>query len=85
MNKENKLLQTIKVPSRYNFGSDLKSRLPKSNYDNHSEVVLERNRSSSLSKNKSEEKLPELMKRNSSREVMKEKVNIPKPRLVYLR
>ena len=58
MNKENKLLQTIKVPNRYNFGSDLKSRLPKSNYDNSSEVIFERNRSTSLSKNKSEEKLP---------------------------
>lgn len=55
MNKENKLLQTIKVPSKYNFGSDLKSRLPKSNYENVSEVGnLERNRSMSLSKNKSE-------------------------------
>ena len=53
MNKENKLLQTIKVPNRYNFGSDLKSRLPKSNYEYNSEVICERNRSSTLSKNRS--------------------------------
>ena len=75
------------MPNRYNFGSDLKSRLPKSNYDNSSEVMMnaDRNRSSSLSKNRSEEKLPELMKRNSSKEAVKERVNIPKPRLVHLR
>jgi hypothetical protein len=32
LNKENKLIQTIKVPGRFNFGGELKCRLPKSNY-----------------------------------------------------
>lgn len=30
--KENKLLQTIKVPNKFKFGSELNLRLPRSNY-----------------------------------------------------
>ncbi len=56
INKENKLLETIKVPGRFRFGSNLQNRLPKSNYENNSLVKVEspRNNSLKLTKNRSE-------------------------------
>lgn len=38
-----------------------------------------------MGRDKSEEHLPELIRRNSSRDVVKEKCIIPRPRLLYLR
>ena len=87
MNKENRLMQTIKVPNRYNFGGQLKNSLPKSNYENTSQLMRSdsaKNNSSVLNKNRSEEKLPALSRRHSSKE-SKDKCNVPRPRLVYLR
>lgn len=87
MNKENRLMQTIKVPNRFNFGGELKNRLPKSNYENNSQLMKSdssRNQSLVLNKNRSEERLPSLSRRHSSKE-SKDKCNVPKPRLVYLR
>jgi hypothetical protein len=88
LNKENKLLQTIKVPSRHNFGGELKSRLPRSNYENNSQLSRAesaRNKSVCLVKESSEERLPEIMRRNSSKADTKEKCKVPKPKLVHLR
>ena len=87
--KENQLIRTIRVPNRYNFGQDLKARLPKSKYDNASEVMVrkervERNGSVvSLGRHGSEERLPEVVQRRSSRE--RQNVSIPRPRLAHLR
>jgi hypothetical protein len=69
LNKENKLLQTIRFPKRTSFGSELKSRLPRSNYENLSEVAIntDRNRSVSMFRSQVEEKLPEIVHRKSSR------------------
>ena len=87
MNKENRLMQTIKVPNRYNFGGQLRNSLPKSNYENNSQLMRSdssKNNSSVLNKNRSEERLPSLSRRQRSKEA-KDKCNVPKPRLVYLR
>lgn len=79
-------MQTIKVPSRFNFGGELKCRLPKSNYENNSGLMRSNSSKnmSGMSKNRSEERLPSLSRRHSSKEA-KDKCNVPKPRLVYLR
>ena len=62
------------MPNKYKFGNELNVRLPPSNYENNSQLMkpqTERNRSQELVKQKSEEKLPELMRRNSSRDSAK--------------
>jgi hypothetical protein len=85
--KENKLLQTIRPSKKESMGSELKLRLPKSNYDSDlssiSTPLTERKMSTLKILDQLSEKLP-LLRRNSSIEA-KEKPSQPWPRLAYLR
>jgi hypothetical protein len=69
------------------MGSELKLRLPKSNYDtdliSNTSVLTERKLSTFKIIDQLSEKLP-LMRRNSSKE-NKDKANMPLTRLAYLR
>jgi hypothetical protein len=82
------MLQTIRQPKKGSMGSELKLKLPKSNYEseftNSSIALTDRNSSVCKMREELSEKLPEILRRNSSRAVM-EKAPQPRGRLLYLR